>query len=86
MKEKLLEIAEKIKGLDPVEALRFFADQYPGKIVFSTSFGWEDQVISFNDLVLQINKNEPSEAFATSYLADVEAFYSAVKEKREGQI
>jgi sulfite reductase (ferredoxin) len=41
---------------------------------------------SFNDLVLQINKNEPTEAFATSYLADVEAFYSSVKEKREGQL
>ncbi len=38
MKEHLTEIAERIKGLDPVEALRFFADQYPGKIVFSTSF------------------------------------------------
>nr|WP_068890261.1 HEPN domain-containing protein [Pedobacter panaciterrae] len=37
---------------------------------------------SFNDLVLQINKNEPTEAFATAYLADVERFYNSIKEKR----
>jgi sulfite reductase (ferredoxin) len=40
---------------------------------------------TFNDLVLQINKNEPTEAFATAYLADVEAFYSSIQRKREGQ-
>ena len=34
------------KGLNPVEALTLLADQYPGEIVFSTSFGWEDQVIT----------------------------------------
>jgi Sulfite reductase, beta subunit (hemoprotein) len=37
---------------------------------------------SFNDLVLQINKNEPTEAFATAYLADVERFYNSIKETR----
>lgn len=35
-----------IKGLTPVEALQYFAEKYEGKVVFSTSFGWEDQVIS----------------------------------------
>lgn len=38
---------------------------------------------TFNDLVLQINKNEPSEQFATSYKAQAEAFLEAVKTKRE---
>jgi sulfite reductase (ferredoxin) len=38
---------------------------------------------SFNDLVLQINKNEPTEAFATSYLNEAEAFYTKLKSKRE---
>ncbi|WP_449438140.1 nitrite reductase [Pedobacter steynii] len=37
---------------------------------------------SFNDLVLQINKNEPTEAFATAYLADVERFYNSIKGTR----
>ena len=44
------ELAENIKhrlfGLDPVSALTLLANSFPGKIVFSTSFGWEDQVIT----------------------------------------
>src|SRR5471032_3263640 len=39
-------IRTQLTGLDPVEALALLADLFPGKIVFSTSFGWEDQVIS----------------------------------------
>jgi len=38
---------------------------------------------SFNDLVLQINKNEPSESFAKSYLQQAADFLIAVKAKRE---
>ncbi len=38
---------------------------------------------SFNDLVLQINQNEPSEAFATTYLAQAADFLATVKVKRE---
>jgi sulfite reductase (ferredoxin) len=38
---------------------------------------------SFNDLVLEINKNEPSEEFATVYKAKAAAFLEAVKIKRE---
>lgn len=41
---------------------------------------------SFNDLVLQINKNEPTEAFATAYLAAVVDFYNTIQAKREGQL
>jgi sulfite reductase (ferredoxin) len=41
---------------------------------------------SFNDLVLQINKNEPSEAFATRYMADAQQFLAAVKAKREALV
>jgi sulfite reductase (ferredoxin) len=41
---------------------------------------------SFNDLVLQINKNEPTAAFATAYLAAVEDFYRTIQAKREGQL
>ncbi|NRF40818.1 HEPN domain-containing protein [Pedobacter foliorum] len=37
---------------------------------------------TFNDLVLQINKNEPTEAFATAYLAEVERFYNSIKGTR----
>ena len=37
---------------------------------------------TFNDLVLQINKNEPSEEFAKKYIAAAEAFLGASKIKR----
>jgi phosphoadenosine phosphosulfate reductase len=71
MKEKLIEIAEKIKDLDPVEALRFFANQYSGKIVFSTSFGWEDQVITHmifaNDIPIDVFTLETGRLFPETY-------------------
>jgi sulfite reductase (ferredoxin) len=38
---------------------------------------------SFNDLVLQINKNEPSEEFAKTYIKEAADFLSTVKAKRE---
>jgi len=38
---------------------------------------------SFNDLVLEINKHEPSEEFAKTYLAKASDFLAAVKIKRE---
>jgi sulfite reductase (ferredoxin) len=34
-------------------------------------------------LILQINKNEPTETFATTYLGQAEAFLNQVKAKRE---
>jgi len=40
---------------------------------------------SFNELVLSINKNEPTESFATSYLQSVDQFYKEMKAKRESQ-
>jgi len=41
---------------------------------------------TFNDLVLQINKNEPSEEFATAYRKQAEAFLASVKVKREALV
>jgi len=37
---------------------------------------------TFSDFVLQINKNEPSEAFARRYFNDAEAFLNEIKVKR----
>ena len=71
MKEKLQEIAEKIRGLDPVDALKHFAAQYPGEIVFSTSFGWEDQVITHmifaNDIPIEVFTLETGRLFPETY-------------------
>jgi sulfite reductase (ferredoxin) len=38
---------------------------------------------TFSDMVLQINKNEPSEEFATRYLQQASEFLQTVKDKRE---
>jgi len=41
---------------------------------------------TFSDLVLQINKNEPSEEFARAYRKQAEAFLGSVKVKREALV
>jgi sulfite reductase (ferredoxin) len=41
---------------------------------------------TFDNLILQINKNEPSQAFATQYLQQAKVFLQAVKDKREALI
>jgi phosphoadenosine phosphosulfate reductase len=46
LKNRATELAELLKGKNPVEALKFLASEFPGKVVFSTSFSWEDQAIS----------------------------------------
>jgi len=41
---------------------------------------------SFNDLVLQINKNEPTASFAAAYLEEAAGFYNELKTKREAAL
>lgn len=41
---------------------------------------------SFNDRVLEINKHEPTEAFATAYLKSLEEFYAGIKLQREEKV
>lgn len=43
------------KSLNPEEILRFVKEQHPGKVVFSSSMGAEDQVITA--MLLQADKN-----------------------------
>ena len=50
---------------------------------YYTSTGEVNIEGTFNDLVLQINKNEPSEEFATTYLQQATDFLQLVKNKRE---
>jgi phosphoadenosine phosphosulfate reductase len=47
------EIKSAIKDKSPQEVLSFLAQNFEGEIVFSTSFGWEDQVIS--DMIFSQN-------------------------------
>lgn len=71
MKAQLTAIAERIKELDPVDALKYFAAQYPGKIVFSTSFGWEDQVVTHmifaNNIPIDVFTLETGRLFPETY-------------------
>ncbi|AMP99340.1 Nitrite reductase [Pedobacter cryoconitis] len=56
---------------------------------FDTNFVETGEVVlpsTFNELVLQINKNEPTEEFAIAYLEQATQFYSAMRAKREAQV
>lgn len=71
MKIYLEEIAAQIKDLGPVEAIAFLAQAFPGQITFSTSFGWEDQVITdmifANDLPVKVFTLETGRLFPETY-------------------
>jgi len=71
MKAYLDEIASKIKDLGPVEAIGYLAEQFAGQITFSTSFGWEDQVITdmifANDLPVKVFTLETGRLFPETY-------------------
>ena len=60
-----------IKGLGIVESLKYISDLYPDKVVFSTSFGLEDQVISHiifkNDLPVKVFTLETGRLFPETY-------------------
>jgi phosphoadenosine phosphosulfate reductase len=67
-----IEDIEKLtNGLEPVEALRALAEKFPGKVVFSTSFGWEDQAITHmiftNDLPIRVFTLETGRLFPETY-------------------
>lgn len=61
-----------------IGVLREFDTHYPE--LFNTQ-----EAAGFQDQVLTMNKNEPSEAFAAGYLAQSTAFYHLMKAKREAQ-
>lgn len=64
-------ILQGIAGLGIERSLKWIADQFPGKVVFSSSFGWEDQVISHiifkNDLPIKVFTLETGRLFTETY-------------------
>jgi sulfite reductase (ferredoxin) len=72
---KALLLDKGINSSTQVGIIREFDTNYvePGALTLNSSF---------NDLVLQINKNEPSEEFATAYKAQANEFLNTVKAKR----
>ena len=71
MISELEDIKQQIQGLDPVAALSLLANRFAGQIVFSTSFGWEDQVITHmiftNDLPIKVFTLETGRLFPETY-------------------
>jgi sulfite reductase (ferredoxin) len=76
---KALLLDKNINSSTQTGIIREFDAQYVDKGEFNLNG-------SFNDLVLQINKNEPSEEFATAYLAAAKDFLGSVKTKREALV
>jgi phosphoadenosine phosphosulfate reductase len=64
-------ISQLVNGKDPVAALQALAGLFPGEIVFSTSFGWEDQVISHmifaNNIPIKVFTLETGRLFPETY-------------------
>src|SRR5579872_3489976 len=71
MNERVENIHKQIANLGPVEAMTLLADAFPGQITFSTSFGWEDQVITHmifsNKLPIKIFTLETGRLFPETY-------------------
>ncbi len=71
MKTKILEIKELVKDQSPENALRLVVSAFRGKVVFSSSLGYEDQVITHlifsNDLPIEIFTLDTGRLFNESY-------------------
>ena len=64
-------LASRLRGLSNVDALRTLADLFPDEIIFSTSLGYEDQVITdlilANDISISIFTLDTGRMFAETY-------------------
>ncbi|RYF48728.1 MAG: phosphoadenylyl-sulfate reductase, partial [Cytophagaceae bacterium] len=64
-------LTDQLAGLSEVDALRRLAELYPGQVVFSTSLGYEDQVITdmilANDIPIRIFTLDTGRMFAETY-------------------
>lgn len=89
MKNKIENTQKLISGKTEVEAIRALAEAFPGKVVFSTSLGYEDQVITHfifsNKLPVKIFTLDTARLFKetidvlnatnTFYNENIEVFY-----------
>lgn len=71
LKNRTAELAEQVAGKDPIEALSLLANAFPGKVIFSTSFSWEDQAISHliltNNIPIKIFTLDTGRLFPETY-------------------
>lgn len=76
---KALLLDKGVNSSTQIGVIREFDAQYVEKGEFELNG-------NFNDLVLQLNQNEPSQEFATAYLAQATEFLSRSKDKREALV
>lgn len=76
---KALLLDKGVNSSTQIGVIREFDAQYVEKGEF-------DLAGTFNELVLQINQNEPTQEFATAYLAQATEFLSRSKDKREALV
>ena len=76
-------LSEKTKGFSIEETLAFLANEYKGKVMFSTSFGQEDQVITdliaINDLPITIFTLDTGRLFQETY----DVFHKTLKKYKK---
>lgn len=64
-------IKQELEGLDVVAKLKYLAEKHKDRIVFSTSFGWEDQVITHlifsNKIPIKVFTLETGRLFPETY-------------------
>ncbi len=67
----LADLTEQLAGLTEVDALRKLAGLFPGQVIFSTSLGYEDQVITdmilANDIPIRIFTLDTGRMFSETY-------------------
>lgn len=71
IEKALPQLIHQISGLNAVESLRLFTALYPGKVCFSTSLSYEDQVITHqilsNHLPIKVFTLDTGRLFAETY-------------------
>jgi len=69
--EELENLKQELAGLSIVDKLWFLTKKYEGRIVFSTSFGWEDQVLTdiifANKIPIKVFTLETGRLFPETY-------------------
>lgn len=97
LKEQIPELLNLVSGLNTAAILQLLAQRFPGEVTFSSSFGYEDQVITHdihsNDINIRIFTLETGRLFPETfsvwnstnerYQTHVNAYYPKHKELEE---
>lgn len=69
--DELPQLQSKANELSTIQMLEFLAEQYPGQVCFSTSFSWEDQIITHlivtNNIPIKIFTLDTGRLFSETY-------------------